>query len=72
MISLPKMGRPSVSGLSVKALGLAEYKRRYYALHHTPKTSPALVDGVALVENDARGLPGCVASVESYNVPPGR
>jgi hypothetical protein len=39
MISLPKMGRPSVSGLSVKALGLAEYKRRYYALHHTQKTS---------------------------------
>ncbi len=39
MISLLKMGRPSVSGLSVKALGLAEYKRRYYTLHHTPNTS---------------------------------
>jgi hypothetical protein len=59
MISLPKMG-------------LAEYKRRYYALHHTPKTSPALVDGVALVENDARGLHIRVAGVESHNEPPGR
>ena len=38
MTNLPKMGRPSVSGLSVKELGLAEYTRRYYELHHTPKT----------------------------------
>ena len=33
----PKMGRPSVTGLSVKALGEGEYRRRYHQMKPTPR-----------------------------------
>jgi hypothetical protein len=34
MNPLPKMGRPSKSGLSIKDLGSAEYHRRVYRMKH--------------------------------------
>lgn len=37
LISLPKMGRPSLTGLSIKLLGEAEYGRQYRALKRAPK-----------------------------------
>jgi hypothetical protein len=36
MTTLPKMGRPSITGLSIKELGVCEYQR-IYRLNHPKK-----------------------------------
>jgi len=36
--TLPKMGRPSITGLSIKELGEQEYSRRWHSAHAHRKT----------------------------------
>lgn len=41
MSTLPAIGRPSVTGLSVKMLGEAEYRRKLRIIFHAPNKSEA-------------------------------